>query len=128
VLLGGAGILMALVLGREILTLIYRPEYAEHSDLFVLVMVAAGFGYVAWFLGDAMTAARHLRAQVPLFAVVAGSTALASFWLLPSVGLRGAAIALIISAIVQVIGSLFIVLYASRRLPRQTKENDRNGG
>jgi hypothetical protein len=65
---------------------------------------------------------------VPLFAFVAGSTALASFWLLSSVGLRGAAMALIVSAIVQVIGSLFIVLYALRRLPRQTKESDSYGG
>ena len=53
------GILVALVLGHELLTVLYRPEYAEHTAVFVWLMVAASVGYVASFLGYGMTAARY---------------------------------------------------------------------
>lgn len=115
VLLGGMGVLMALVAGRGILTLIYRPEYARHG-LFVWVMVAAGIAYVASFLGYGMTAARYFRAQVPLFAFVAGIAVLACLWLIPSGGLDGAAMALIIVAVVQAVGALAIIVYALHTL------------
>jgi O-antigen/teichoic acid export membrane protein len=39
--LGGAGVLVAVVAGREILTLLYRPEYGQQADVFVWLMVAA---------------------------------------------------------------------------------------
>ena len=40
-LLGGAAILVTLVAGRQILALLYRPEYAQQADIFVWLMVAA---------------------------------------------------------------------------------------
>ena len=112
VLLGGAGVLVAAVGGRQLLTLIYRPEYAEHADLFVWLMVVAGIGYVSSFLGCGMTAARYFGVQMPLFALVTTITAIAGLWLIPSQGLQGAAIALLIAAIVRVSMSLGVILHA----------------
>jgi len=120
-LLGGASVLVALVAGREVLTLLYRPEYAER-DLFVWLMVAAGITYVASFLGHGMTAARYFRAQVPLFASVTGTAALACRWLIPSGGLHGAATALIIASFVQAGVSLVFVVHALRGLHKHTEE------
>jgi O-antigen/teichoic acid export membrane protein len=111
VLLGGASVLVALVAGRELLSLLYRPEYAEY-ELFVWLMVAAGIFYVASFLGYGMTAARYFRVQMPLFAVVTATTILAGLWLIPAHGLRGAAIALMIAAVVQAGGSLAVIVHA----------------
>jgi len=111
VLLGGVGVLVTLVAGRELLTLLYRPEYAEY-ELLVWLMVAAGISYVASFLGYGMTAARHFRVQMPLFAVVTATTILAGLWLIPADGLRGAAIALMIAAVVQAGGSLAVIVHA----------------
>jgi O-antigen/teichoic acid export membrane protein len=116
-LLGSGGVLAALIAGREILTLLYQPEYAEH-EVFVLLMVAAGGAYVALFLGYGMIAARYLRAQVPLFTFVTGTAVLTCLWLIPSGGLRGAAVAAIITTVVQAGGSLFIVVRALRALRR----------
>jgi O-antigen/teichoic acid export membrane protein len=127
VLLGGAGVVVTLVAGREILTLLYRPEYAEHYDVFVMLMVAAGIDYVATSLDYGMTAARYFRVQIPLFAAVTGSTALACLWLIPSDGLRGAATAVIIGAVVRASGSLIIVLYALRALHRPPTEDEHQG-
>jgi O-antigen/teichoic acid export membrane protein len=115
-LLGGISILMAAIAGRQILTLLYRPEYAERGYLFLLLMVAAGVSYVASFLGYAMTAAQYFRVQMPLFTVATGISALACVWLIPSQGLVGAAIAAIVSAIVQAIFSLGVIIHAIRKL------------
>ncbi|NJL66275.1 MAG: oligosaccharide flippase family protein [Microcoleus sp. SM1_3_4] len=124
-MLGAGGVLVAIVAGKPILTLLYKPEYAERSDLFAWLMVAAGMGYVSSFLGYGMTAARFFRVQMPLFALVTGSSAMACFWLIPTQGVRGAAIALIIGAIVQVVFSLGVIVYALQKLNRYegTKSN-----
>ena len=65
--IGAVGLLVALVAGREILTILYKPEYADHADLFAWLMVAAAVSYVASLLGYGMTAARYFRSQLPLF-------------------------------------------------------------
>lgn len=116
--LGGAGVLVAVVAGREILTLLYRPEYGQQADLFVWLMVAAGMGYMSSFLGYGMTAARYFRVQMPLFALVTGSSAISCLWLIPSMGVRGAAIALIVGAVVQGSFSLGVIFHALYRLHR----------
>jgi O-antigen/teichoic acid export membrane protein len=117
-LIGGAAVLVAFVAGKEILTLLYSPEYAQHADLFVWLMVAAGIGYVSAFLGDGMTAARRFRIQMPLFAFVTSISAIACLLLLPELGLQGAAIALLIAAIVRTIMSLGVILHALHSLRR----------
>jgi len=123
VMLGGAGVLVALVVGREIMTLLYQPEYAQHHDVLVMLMMAAGFDFIATFLDYGMSAARYFRVQVPLLAVVTGTAALACLWLIPSHGLRGAAMAVILSTLVRAGGSLIIVLHALRALHRRTVED-----
>jgi hypothetical protein len=86
----------------------------------VLVMVGAGISYVASFLGVGMTTARYFRIQLPLFALVAGMTALACAWLVPSDALRGGAAALIVAAVVQAAGSALVVVHALRACLRRT--------
>ena len=114
--LGGIASLLALVAGQQILSLVYRPEYAQQVNLFVWLMVAAGFGYVASFLGYGMTAARYFRIQIPLFIAVTGTSAITCLWLIPILGLQGAAIALILAAIVQVIFSLGVIVHALHKI------------
>jgi len=117
--LGVAGVLVALVAGRPLLGLLYGPAYAERTDILILTMVAAGVGYVASFSGYAVTAARYFRAQLPLFAAVALVTAIGCWWLVPMWGLRGAAIALALSALTQLVGSALILFYALRAISGQ---------
>ncbi|MBE9223918.1 oligosaccharide flippase family protein [Phormidium sp. LEGE 05292] len=116
--IGVVAVLIAQVAGRELLTIIYRPEYAQHSDLFVQVMVAAGIGYIASFLGYGITAARYFVIQIPLFIAVTGTCAIASLWFIPSLGLPGAALALILAAIVQTVFTLGVVVYALHKIPK----------
>ena len=115
-LLGGVGVLMAVVAGRQILTLLYRPEYAKYTNLLVWLMAATGVNYVSSFLGYGMTAARYFRIQMPLFTMVTTISATVCLWLIPNMGLLGAAIALLISAAVQAVLSLAVVLQALSKL------------
>ncbi|MBD2308801.1 oligosaccharide flippase family protein [Chroococcidiopsis sp. FACHB-1243] len=116
ILLGGTCILVALFAGREILIILYRPEYAKQVDLFVLLMVVAGVNYLSSFLGYAMTAARYFRIQIPLFILVTAISAIASFWLIPTNGLRGAAIALLFAAIAEAGLTFTVILHALHKL------------
>jgi O-antigen/teichoic acid export membrane protein len=113
--IGVAGVLVAWIGGDPLLTLLYRPEYAEHSGLFVWLMAAAGLGYVASFLGYGMTAARFLRIQVVLFAVVCAATSLGCWLWVPTLKLEGAALALVLANGVQLVGSAGILWFGMIR-------------
>ena len=111
--------MVALVVGRELLTFFYGAEYAL-PGLLVLVMIAAGIDAIATMLQFGMTAARYFKAQLPVFLVTTGAVAIASFLLIPSAGLRGAAIALVISALIRVGGSLIAVWHALAALRKDS--------
>ena len=76
------------------------------------LMCAAAIGYVVFALGHAMTVTRYLRAQIPLYALVAGTLTLACIWFVPDSGMKGAALALVIARVVQRAGSLGLVTHA----------------
>jgi len=114
-LLGLGGVTIAFWAGSQILRIIYGYEYAFHTDLLTMLMVTAIIAYISSFLGYGMTAARYFKAQVPLFAAVSLSCALACYWLIPLLGIRGAPIALFISMLVQTIGTLMVIAYALKK-------------
>lgn len=120
-MLGVGGVVVSVVAGKPILTLLYKPEYADRADLFAWLMVAAGIGYVSSFLGYGMTAARYFQVQMPLFVLVTGISAIACFWLIPTQGVQGAAIALIIGAIVQAVFSFAVIAYAIYKIQKHEK-------
>jgi O-antigen/teichoic acid export membrane protein len=112
--IGLLGVLVIFIGGEKILSLIYTREYAAYSNLFIVLMISAMLSGVASAFGYAMTAARQFNLQVPLFFAVLTSTFLISFFLIPHFKLYGAAMALIVSALIQIIGGIFIVRLAIR--------------
>jgi O-antigen/teichoic acid export membrane protein len=114
-LLGVSAVSLAIVAGPRFLTLCYRPEYAEHSSLLVMLMIAGGIEYVAVILDYALTAARYLRSQLALSILVTATIAVGSHLLLPLRGLAGVAEALIAAAAVHLIGALAIIIVAVSR-------------
>jgi O-antigen/teichoic acid export membrane protein len=99
-MLGAAGVIVALVAGRWILTLLYGPEYA-FPGLLALVMVAGGVDYLATMLLFVITAARRFRVQLPMHVWTTGAVALACVFLVPTIGLTGAALALVAGQVVR---------------------------
>ncbi|MBW4644532.1 MAG: oligosaccharide flippase family protein [Goleter apudmare HA4340-LM2] len=110
-LFGGIGVLLALIAGKQILTLLYGYEYGEQTNVLVWLMFAAGISYMSSFLAYAMTAAKHFFIQIPLLSAVVIISPIACIWLVPQLGLVGAAIALSIAATVQAVLSWAVILY-----------------
>jgi O-antigen/teichoic acid export membrane protein len=116
-LLGLGGVAVSLLFGKMLLTLLYRPEYAEHTDLLVAMMIGGGLSYLSGLMGSAVTATRCFGQQIPLLVIAVGSTALASRLLIPSHGLLGAALAVIITSAVMCVGECILLWYVFRKAP-----------
>jgi len=114
--MGLAGVVIAILFGGELLARLYRSEYAEARHILVWLMITAGVGYLAQFTGVAMTAARVLRPQLPLFGVVTAAIAAGSAWLIPTIGVLGSVLAMLIGTSIQLAGSVLVLKIAIQRL------------
>ncbi len=112
--LGAVGVAIAILAGRPILSILYGPVYAEHSNVLVWTMIAAAIGYVAAVAGYGVTAAQYFRIQIPSSLLVAAVTAVACWWLVPRAGLTGAAIALCLMCTAQLFSRGLVIAYAMR--------------
>jgi O-antigen/teichoic acid export membrane protein len=119
--LGLIGILSALIAGSKILSILYKSEYGKHNDVFILIMIAALIDYLFAFLGHGMTAARHFRIQVPLLVTVLITSVMSSLLLVPLLGMKGAALSLILSTFVGALGSLGVLIYAYNKRLKDIK-------
>lgn len=116
VLLAMSGVVVAVLLGRIVLRVLFRPEYEAYSGLLSGMMFVSIISYVANAFGYVVTSVRAFDAQLPLFGAVAASCGIASWLLVPRLGLQGAVVALAISACVQIAGQVLILRQAIHRM------------
>ncbi len=114
ILLGAAGIVIALVGGHAILALLYNQTYAAYAHIFVWLMAAAGINYAGWFLSGALTATGIFRQQLTLRIVSVLVIVLLSLFLIPEYGLLGAAWVTCLSAAVTLILFAALMIGLSR--------------
>jgi O-antigen/teichoic acid export membrane protein len=114
---GLVGVFIAAIGGRAILTLLYRAEYAEYLDVFMWLLLGAIFSNMTAFTGYGLTAARVFRTQVPLLVGESVVLTIGCMLLVPTFGLRGAAIAFAAAKLVlMVLGSGLLIRVS--RIPR----------
>jgi O-antigen/teichoic acid export membrane protein len=111
-IIGAAGIVLVLLGGKPLITLLFGPAYAEHMDVLLWLMIAGSISFVAHYITTGITAAQYLRIQTPIYALATMSSVIACFWLIPALGLKGAALALLLAALVQLLGASLIAIYA----------------
>lgn len=116
IVLGSTTVIVSVLAGKQILTILYRPEYAQNADIFNWLMLAGSISYISWFLGDGLTAIRYLRIQLPLYLLITGLSGGICLWLIPIFGLKGAAFALLIAALVEVLLMAGIILHGIHRI------------
>lgn len=121
VLLGAVGIAGAIALGPWALRLLYRPEYAEHADIFVLLSFAALASYIYACLANSLSAMRRFSEQFPINVAGFVALAIAAWWGVPRYGMAGAAWALIIGGGVQAALYSIYVIPVLRGLPAATR-------
>ena len=116
--LGLGGLLISIVAGRQLLTIVYRPEYAQYVSLLRLLMCVGTLQCLTTAVQSGLTAASEFRIQVPLFITVGLITLVGCWILVPRVGLSGAAYAVLISYTFQLSGSAFLTLRTMARRAR----------
>jgi O-antigen/teichoic acid export membrane protein len=102
-LLGLGGVGVAVWLGKPLLVLLYRPEYAEHATVLVWIAIGAGVTYVASILNYIFAATRAFSRLLSPYVIITASTLVLSAALVPHYGLMGAAWALLVSSVVHVV-------------------------
>jgi O-antigen/teichoic acid export membrane protein len=115
VALGFAGVLLALTLGKPLLTFIYTPEYSNHVNLLVVMVIDSAITAASVFLGFGMTAARCFRSQIPIMAANLIMTIAMTFALIPRLGLLGGGFALLLSSVLQASASYYVLSIALRK-------------
>lgn len=118
--IGGLGLLVAVLGGSRILLLLYGSEYARHEGLFVALMLAVTVANLQTVFQYAMTAARHFRIQPVIFSGAVGLNVLLCLWLVPRMGIEGAAWALLGVYLFEALASLFVLgpaLFRASRPP-----------
>ncbi|MEN6532015.1 MAG: lipopolysaccharide biosynthesis protein [Bryobacteraceae bacterium] len=89
-LLGVAGVILASIAGRQILSFLYREEYAAESGVFLVLMAIAAVGYAGSVLGYGITATRRFSLFPLPYLLLTVAVALCSALAIPRWGLYGA--------------------------------------
>jgi O-antigen/teichoic acid export membrane protein len=114
VLIAAVGVPLTFLVGRQLLTMLYRPEYAAHVGLLGLFVGIASVSTIGSFLFCGLTAARSFRMQVPVYFGAMLIAIVGAALLVPRYGLIGAGIAPLLSAMAIVLGGLWMMREALR--------------
>jgi O-antigen/teichoic acid export membrane protein len=120
--IGALGILVAALVGKPLLALLYGAEYSRYGALFVWIMVVSWLADLGAMLGYGMTAARRFKVQAPLYGSVVVVTLISCWLLIPPFGLLGATLAIGIgTGVILLLGGAVLAL-AVRHMGEQAKE------
>jgi O-antigen/teichoic acid export membrane protein len=109
--IGVGGMTLAYLGGSQILTFLFRAEYAAYTQLFQWIMVIGAVTFLTASLGASLTAARIFRPQVILLAIVAATEAVSCWALVPRLGLMGAVWGCLCATMVQFFGTAVVLMH-----------------
>jgi len=120
IMIGIAGIVLAAVLSRPLVTLVYRAQYAKSGALLAWLMVAAAVANIASIFSYMLVAARKFNLHLVSLIALTVSTVLGSIALVPRWHSQGAAFASIFGFSVQAFITAWCVCRFLRRLQHTT--------
>ena len=93
----GVGVFLAIIcvtitvsFGRQILTLLFKVDYAEHYDILIRLSIAWTVLFVFTFMNVGLQATRNFKQSVLIYSLAAFTCGVASFCLIPTYGMIGA--------------------------------------
>jgi O-antigen/teichoic acid export membrane protein len=95
--------------GGQLLSAVYRPEYAPFAPVAVVLFAGAAVRAVAGALSAGHMVLRSLRAEAAAAAVTGVATAVLGWLWIPRWSLMGAALAILAAALLNVVASAWIV-------------------
>lgn len=107
--LGAVGMVIVLLAGEEILRLLFTPEYADYTDLFVWSMLFGVLAYMVTFIGTGVTAMRVFTIQPIITLSALLTTTIFGYLLIPDHGLNAAVWSMMAGKFVQgAVGTMII--------------------
>ncbi len=100
---GIIGIIVAITCGKTVLSLLYRSEYAEHSNIFIWLMTTAAIMYVSIFLEYGMNAVRKFKIQPYIIFSSLTAVTLICWIAIPRIGMLGAVFAVAVGYLIQLL-------------------------
>ena len=114
--LGALAVTVSCLIGEPILSAVYTPDYAEHANVLVWIMIGSTMWFMAGFAGSAVTAAQAFGSQVHIHGLSVLGAGIGCWLLIPEYGLIGAAWGMNIGFGVRLATALFF--YARMTLDR----------
>jgi len=108
--IGLLGLIISIVIGEQLLNIVYDKGYSQYNNIFILLMISGTFSFPSSFLGHAMTSMRLFKIQPFLGGGWLLVSVVGSFSLIPLMGVKGAAVTLIISSMIQFLSQFVVVL------------------
>jgi len=109
----------AILIGSELLSIMYDETYGAQQSAFVVIMISGVFLLTGAFMNNAITAARAFRVQIPFLAATTLVVTVAAGILISRQGVDGAAWTLVVLGVFQVFFRAGIICWLVRRASRQ---------
>lgn len=109
-----SGVILSLLFGRQILSVVYTPDYASYRDLLVWMVLAVAIAFVGHF-HPALVVMRRFKTFLGVWTLcLVVLVALGSCWI-ATYGLIGAAWAILVANVARVVVVAFSVRYYATR-------------
>lgn len=116
-LVGISGVVLAAAAGPWILTVAFGPEYAQHSQMLLILMITSGITLMASFSSMFLTATRSFWIQIPVRICSTSAMAFFCYLLVPTHGIIGAATAMLFGTLVHAGLALSATIFILHRMP-----------
>ena len=115
IVLGLTFVIFSVFWGEVFLGFVYGPEYAEYSDVLIIMSVAILVSFVGWIYDTGLMALRYISIQPKVSLVSLIISVLISFILVEKYGIYGVTFTLIIANVIQLLLRMY---FLHRRLTR----------
>jgi len=104
-----------ILFGRELLTLLFKSDYAEYHGVFIRISIAGAVLFLFTFMNIGLQATRDFKLPVLIYSLTALTCGIFSLWLIPSYGMIGAVWALFSCYCVGFVGCSVSVVRAVKK-------------
>lgn len=108
-ILGVLSVIFVMIFGRLFLTIVYGTSYADYNLELIYIMIAASINYLASFYGVALTATKTFKIQPFIGLTMVIGNVLLVITFIPKLGVTGAAISIVGTALIQYLLNLLIL-------------------
>lgn len=110
ILLGVIIILFSILLGDIFLEIVYGPSFTKYSNILIIMSIAVTLNFISWNFDTAIMSMRYISIQPKISIIVLIVSILSGYILIPLYEINGAAYAMIVTFMSQLLIRLYFVI------------------